>query len=300
MQPRSSRKAPSPKSQHTLQEVRVPSKKRDASAAGTSPGKEASPRKKRRSPKIVHFENKEYSAEDETLQSEDSLHDEQLPQKRVHDLEEVSEGLSNDNEEQEEEEEEEQVEGEEEKEEKEEGEKEKEEESLENKSNKENEDPYHEIDDNAANIQYLALKVDALEWANSYFPAVASDAENPLNFVDLCKNSPQLMEYTNYISACGKDPWERIFHEQRNFLVHGILGKMLEVHVFGPELFGANKKQLKKLREADIQRIMDDGMFFIMPSLANKAHPSFPPFEKDTESQNPLLQVSSARKNVPR
>ena len=41
--------------------------------------------------------------------------------------------------------------------------------------------------------------------------------------------------------------------------MYGILGKMLEVHVFGHEMFGADKEQLSELRELDMELVNRDG-----------------------------------------
>ncbi len=67
------------------------------------------------------------------------------------------------------------------------------------------------------------------------------------------------MEYANYISACTNDAWEYVFNGQRRFLVHCILGKMLDVHIFGHEMFGATEEQLKELRKMDGELVMEDG-----------------------------------------
>lgn len=76
------------------------------------------------------------------------------------------------------------------------------------------------------------------------------------------------MECANWISCCGqKRTWEGVFNEQRAQLVYGVLGKMLEVHVFGHEMFGANKEQLRELRELDMELIDSDGTSFLLFAL---------------------------------
>lgn len=108
--------------------------------------------------------------------------------------------------------------------------------------------------------RYRALKQIAWRWAKTYFSTKGRSAKRPIDLLKLCRDSPRLMEFANYISACGEEPWEYVFHEQRHFLVFGILGKMLDVHVFGHEMFGATEEQLKGLRETDGQLSMEDGM----------------------------------------
>lgn len=105
--------------------------------------------------------------------------------------------------------------------------------------------------------RYLALKSSAWDWVITYF----STATHELDLLHLAhKTSPQLMEYANFISSCGDKTWEHVFHKQRATLVYGILGKMLEVHVFGHEMFGAAESQLAGLRAMDLKLIDEDGM----------------------------------------
>ena len=46
--------------------------------------------------------------------------------------------------------------------------------------------------------------------------------------------------------------------------MYGMLGKVLEVHVFGHEMFGADGEQVRELRELDIELVNRDG---ILPSF---------------------------------
>ena len=112
--------------------------------------------------------------------------------------------------------------------------------------------------------RYRTLKQLAWRWAKSYFCTKGCSAQKPVDLLKLCKDSPKLMEFANYISACADEPWEYVFNERRHFLVFGILGKMLEVHVFGHEMFGATEEQLKELRETDGQLSMEDGMCLLL------------------------------------
>ena len=126
--------------------------------------------------------------------------------------------------------------------------------------------------------RYLKLKCLAWNWVQNHFSDTTPETEQPLNLLHLAHTSPQLMEYANWISCCGKKrTWEDVFNKQRSKLVYGILGKMLEVHVFGHEMFGADQAQLQELRELDLELVNRDGNpffpfpFFLPPALAN--HP---------------------------
>ena len=108
--------------------------------------------------------------------------------------------------------------------------------------------------------RYLKLKCLAWNWVQNHFPDTTPKTEQPLNLLHLAHTSPQLMEYANWISCCGKKrTWEDVFNKQRSKLVYGILGKMLEVHVFGHEMFGADQAQLQALRELDLELVNRDG-----------------------------------------
>ena len=115
--------------------------------------------------------------------------------------------------------------------------------------------------------RYLKLKSLAWNWVQNHFSDSTPETKQPLNLLHLAHTSPQLMEYANWISCCGKKrTWEDVFNKQRAKLVYGILGKMLEVHVFGHEMFGADQAQLRALRELDLELVNRDGK------------PSFRPF----------------------
>ena len=111
--------------------------------------------------------------------------------------------------------------------------------------------------------RYRELKSLAWTWVKNYFTDITPEAKRSLDLLHLAHNSPQLMEYANWISCCGqKRTWEDVFNEQRTHLVYGILGKMLEVHVFGHEMFGGDRDQLRELRELDIEMVNRDGTSF--------------------------------------
>jgi hypothetical protein len=106
--------------------------------------------------------------------------------------------------------------------------------------------------------RYGALKVEAWKWALKHFPKADSAKASP-NLLELAETSPELIEYVDYISACTDHDWLYVFNEQRPKLVFAILGKMLEVHVFGHEMFGATDEQLQKLQEEDFDKRNADG-----------------------------------------
>ena len=66
------------------------------------------------------------------------------------------------------------------------------------------------------------------------------------------------MEYANWI-ALGGNRWEDIFNDKRSSLIFGILGKMLEVHIFGNEMFGATPGQLEALLATEKEMVHVDG-----------------------------------------
>lgn len=113
--------------------------------------------------------------------------------------------------------------------------------------------------------RYREIKKLAWIWVQDYFSHVTPEAKRSLDLLHLAHTSPELMEYANWISCCGqKRTWEDVFSEQRAVLVYGILGKMLEVHVFGHEMFGADKEQLRELRELDVELVNRDGTLFLL------------------------------------
>ena len=55
--------------------------------------------------------------------------------------------------------------------------------------------------------------------------------------------------------------------------MYGMLGKVLEVHVFGHEMFGADGEQVRELRELDIELVNRDGI--LLPSSSSCCLPSY-------------------------
>ncbi len=136
--------------------------------------------------------------------------------------------------------------------------------------------------------RYLDLKATAWHWSSTYFPPLTSIPPPSLNLSDLCLTSPQLMEYANYISVCTNDStWEDVFNEQRTYLVYSILGKMIDVHIFGHEMFGATDEQLHTLRAADEECMMDDGKF--LPPQTSHPPSSISPSQPRAKTHPPRL-----------
>lgn len=146
--------------------------------------------------------------------------------------------------------------------------------------------------------RYLDLKATAWHWSSTYFPPpTPTPGSTPpsLNLPNLCLTSPQLMEYANYISVCtDSSTWEDVFHEQRTYLVYSILGKMIDVHIFGHEMFGATDEQLHTLRAADEECMMDDGKF--LPPQTSHPPSSISPSQPRAKTPP---QASTAKPSAP-
>jgi len=128
--------------------------------------------------------------------------------------------------------------------------------------------------DHSIKLHYQSLKKLAWTWITTHFSTISPSAAASLSLFDLVDTHPQLMEYANYISSCGPNTWESVFNEQRAWLVFGILGKMLEVHVFGCEMFGASEVELGVLRERDVRMMNEDGMApFLCRIISIPPHP---------------------------
>lgn len=132
--------------------------------------------------------------------------------------------------------------------------------------------------------RYKALKILSWRWVTEHIPDVSPDAIMTFDRLRLSQLHPELMEYVNYIASYQaatkvdgnvKDDdnsyiseveiiggWEVFFNSQWSSIVFAILGKVLEVHVFGHEMFGSSDAQLKALRSLDLEMINLDGIFF--------------------------------------
>lgn len=115
--------------------------------------------------------------------------------------------------------------------------------------------------------RYQALKRAAWSWARDSFSVVDASVSELPDLMQLATEHPQLMEYINYIAASpSAGTWEELLNSRRAEIVYSILGKVLEVHVFGEEAFGATPSQKRTLRMADREMFDADGKHaFIAP-----------------------------------
>ncbi|KAL9596691.1 MAG: hypothetical protein Q9179_004529 [Wetmoreana sp. 5 TL-2023] len=119
--------------------------------------------------------------------------------------------------------------------------------------------PNHPQTDTAYKDRYQALRSAAWKWAVEFFHKHPQPYD-PLDLAELASSSPELMEYINStVPSSRRTDWEEILESKRAEIVYSILGKMLEVHVFGQELFGATPDQQKKLRKIDYDMMDSDG-----------------------------------------
>ena len=112
----------------------------------------------------------------------------------------------------------------------------------------------------------ILIKRTAWRWAFQHFNNVQTNEARRLDLYKLSQESPELMEYANWI-ALGGNRWEDIFNDKRASLVFGILGKMLEVHVFGHEMFGATSGQLEALLATEKEMAHVDGWSTVLHVL---------------------------------
>lgn len=109
----------------------------------------------------------------------------------------------------------------------------------------------------------ILIKRTAWRWAFQHFNNVQTNEARKLDLYKLSQQSPELMEYANWI-AIGGNSWEEIFNQKRSSLVFGILGKMLEIHVFGHEMFGATSGQLEALIATEKEMVHVNGWSTIL------------------------------------
>lgn len=126
--------------------------------------------------------------------------------------------------------------------------------------------------------RHMSLKAAAWQWANENFPpekdngangatdgtataaAAKASSSKISDVMQLCQDHPQLAEYVNFLASCPHDEtWEHFFNTRKPFLALAVLAKVLEVHVFGQEMFGASAAQVKVLRALDLEMMHQDG-----------------------------------------
>lgn len=101
--------------------------------------------------------------------------------------------------------------------------------------------------------RYRGLKTATMKWVKQHFSKDFATPLTPLDLLQISKKSPELIQYINFIASSGRDSWEDIFVERRIALVYGVLGKAIEIHVFGEEMFGASDRQRTTLRGIDLE-----------------------------------------------
>ncbi|KAL8709679.1 MAG: hypothetical protein Q9220_005619 [cf. Caloplaca sp. 1 TL-2023] len=119
--------------------------------------------------------------------------------------------------------------------------------------------PEHLNTDAEYRERYRALRSACWEWAKTSFDAV-TEPPTPLYLMELAESSPVLAEYINSCTSLpqGTD-WERHLDERRPEIVYSILGKALEMFVFGQELFGTKDSDREKLQDLDWEKLDEDG-----------------------------------------
>lgn len=121
--------------------------------------------------------------------------------------------------------------------------------------------------------RYRELKAAVMKWVEEHFSMDFAKPLTSLDLLQISKKAPELIQYINFIASSGKDSWEHIFVERRIALVYGVLGKAIEIHVFGEEMFGASDRQRTTLRRIDLEMLNLNGrrlpraILFISPKV---------------------------------
>lgn len=119
--------------------------------------------------------------------------------------------------------------------------------------------------------RYRELKAAAMNWVKQHFSKEFAKPLTALDLVQVSNKTPELIQYINFIASSGKDSWEDIFVERRIALVYGVLGKVIEIHVFGEEMFGANDRQRTTLRGIDVEMLNLNGQR-LLQSISPEMH----------------------------
>ncbi|KAI4093534.1 MAG: hypothetical protein LQ339_007672 [Xanthoria mediterranea] len=130
---------------------------------------------------------------------------------------------------------------------------------------------------------YQDLRSFAWKWAQETFQPAASSSSPPLNLMDLATTHPELMEYINATTASPQlSDWETFLQKKRAPVVYAIVGKAIDMHIFGEELFGASPEEKATLRAIDRKYMDRDGFHrqqtraITLGSLIPQ-HPALPP-----------------------
>lgn len=107
--------------------------------------------------------------------------------------------------------------------------------------------------------RYRELKFAAMSWVKQHFSKDFAEPLTSFDILEISKQNPELIQYINCIVSSGRDSWEDIFVERRISLIYGVLGKVIEVHVFGEEMFGASDRQRTTLRGIDLEMLNLNG-----------------------------------------
>lgn len=142
---------------------------------------------------------------------------------------------------------------------------------------------------------YHDLQSAAWGWALKHFHHIPNSSPCP----NLMKLATELMEYINSTTSSPQlADWEALLDKKRAEIVYAILGKVLDVHVFGEEMFGATPSQREKLRASDRASVEHDGISFLSSptasftkDLTNPLHRLHPPaFPRPPNPQVPQHQ----------
>ncbi|KAL8672012.1 MAG: hypothetical protein Q9168_003517 [Polycauliona sp. 1 TL-2023] len=109
---------------------------------------------------------------------------------------------------------------------------------------------------------YHDLRSAAWQWARDAFDYGSSSApgSNPLDLLNLATTNAELMEHINSTTASPQfTDWEGWIEKRKAAIVYTILGKVIDVHIFAEDLFGASEEWKGQLRREDRLSMDEDG-----------------------------------------
>ena len=117
----------------------------------------------------------------------------------------------------------------------------------------------------------VILKQMMRDWTREFFfDKLSAREKRDFNLYILAQRSPDLMDFAGWVAVGGSlESWMDNFVAWRSSLMFGILGKVLEVMVFGHTMFGATPYQLKTLETMDLALLHVEG-------IPSQHHPSAP------------------------